>query len=158
MPVFNLVINSSNVIGSSNSKFQYKFIDGTLEINPESEICVSQVVIPYSWFNISNGYYNNDTLSYFFPGGAGYSNEYFIILQDGFYTINDFSNYILGQMFLNNQYLINNTTGENVYYMQLLANPTYYSNQLLCFATPTSLPTGYSEPPAGFNNNPLNIY
>ena len=148
---FNLILNSSNVVGTSNSQFRYNFIKGSFTIPEDSEMCVSQIVIPYSWNNISTSYYSNATIQYIFPYSATTTKTYTVVLPDGFYTTSDINNFLQGYMILQNQYLIETSTGNNVYYIQLISNPTYYSNQILTFSIPTSLPTGYTAPSLGFN-------
>ena len=61
--VFNLILNSPNVSNPNNTFYSKSFINGSLTIPTGSEMCVSQIIIPYSWFNISSNYSNN-SLSY----------------------------------------------------------------------------------------------
>ena len=63
---YTLVLNSNNVINSHNTEYKYNFINGNFLINEGSQMCVSQIIIPYSWYNVNNGYYSNATLSYIF--------------------------------------------------------------------------------------------
>ena len=65
---FTLVMNSSNVVGSNNNTFRYNFLSGNFTTK-NSEMCISNVVIPYSWYNISSNYANN-LLSIEFPTAA----------------------------------------------------------------------------------------
>ena len=123
---YNLVLNSSNVIGSNNTEFRYNFINGNFKIYEGAKMCVSQVVIPYSFFNINNGYYQNATMQYIFG-----NNTYTITFPDGFYQVSDLNKYIELYMINQNQYLYNATTGYNTYFIQLVTNVTYYSNQLI---------------------------
>ena len=158
---YNIILNSSNVIGNSNSQFTYKFINGCYNINDDSEICVSQIIIPYSWFNINGSYYNNATIKYYFPNGSS-NNLYTVIFPNGFYSVNDLNNYLQLYMVSQNQYFYNSTTTQNLYYIQITTNTTYYSNQIIVNPVPTSLPTNYSLPTmtyngytyTGFNCNP----
>ena len=159
---YTLVLNSSNVIGSNNSIFKYNFIGGSFTINKGSEMCVSQIIIPYSWFNISKSYYSNAVIQYKFPR-AGTSDTYTITLQDGYYDINSLNNAIQLYMVSQNQYFYNTNSIQNLYYLQLITNITYYSNQIVETLVPISLPTNYSIPTAttiggftytGFNCNP----
>ena len=108
-----LVLNSSNVIGINNSQFQYKFVNGAFTINEGSEICISQITIPYSWFNINQNFYNNATLQYRWYYGAGLYNTYTVVFPSGFYTISDLNNYLQQYMISQNQYFYNSTTGLN---------------------------------------------
>ena len=158
---YHLVLNSSNVIGINNSQYKYNFINGNFVINEDSEMCVSQIVIPYSWFNINNSYYNNATLQYHWYYGNGLFNVFTIVFPDGFYSVNDLNNYIALYMINQNQYFYNATTGLNLYFIQLVTNITYYSYSFILIPVPSSLPSGYSLPSnvvngytySGFNCN-----
>lgn len=146
---YNIILNSSNVIGINNSHFQYNFINGNFIINKDSEMCVSQIIIPYSWFNITKSY-NNYTIQYYFPNGSS-NNLYTVNFPDGFYTISDLNNYLQLYMVSQNQYFYNSTTGQNLYYIQIITNTTYYSNQIIVNPVPISLPTNYSLPTTTYN-------
>ena len=67
MGVFNVILNSSNVINSNNSYFVKEFTTGGLSIPPNSQMAVSQISIPYSFFNITANYSNNK-FSYIWNG------------------------------------------------------------------------------------------
>ena len=62
-----LVLNSSNVSASNNTSFRYNFIQGAFAIPEGSEVCISSIVIPYSWFNVNGSQYANNVFSYYFP-------------------------------------------------------------------------------------------
>ena len=66
--VFNLILNNTNVANKDNTRYAYKFISGGLKIYEGAEMCVSQVILPYSWYNVNAGLYNNNTISYFWSG------------------------------------------------------------------------------------------
>lgn len=143
-----LVLNSNNVIGTNNSTYEYKFIQGAFKAK-NNEIAVSSLTIPYSWFNISS-FYNNKTFSLTFPYLAT-TTTLNITLPDGFYTVTDLNNYIQLQCINNGLYLIN--SGQYVYFIDLATNYTYYSNQFIFTLVPTALVgayAAYSLPPFGF--------
>ena len=142
---YTLVLNSSNVIGSNNSIFKYNFINGSFVVNADSEISISQVVIPYSWFNINKTFYTNATLQYKFPNGST-NNTYTVIFPDGYYSVSDLNHYLQLYMVSQNQYFYSSTAGTNLYYIQIVTNTTYYSNQIIIYNVPTVLPSGYSLP------------
>ena len=83
---YSLVLTSSNVVaGSNNTSYKYNFIQGSFNIPENSEISISSVVVPYSFYNISAVYGNNSfVLNY--PQLGVYS-VVPITLPDGFYTI-----------------------------------------------------------------------
>jgi hypothetical protein len=145
---YNIILNSTNNIDiQNNSIYRYHFSNGNFKINENSEICVSQVQIPYSWYNISAFYSNN---SFQFIDWLNVTRT--ITLPDGFYTIADIQNYLELYFINNGLYLINN--GINVYYFSMYTNQTYYKNQFVFYNVPTSLPLGYTQP-SNFIGYPL---
>ena len=141
MTIFNLVLNSSNVSNSTNSSYTYKFVQGNFHIK-NAQCCISQIIMPYSWVNISASIYQNATFQYKWVDGTTYS----ITLPDGFYQISDIQNYLYQMQISNNQYLMNTSTGQYQVFINLFTNVAYYSNQLILQTVPTSLPNGYSAP------------
>jgi hypothetical protein len=150
---FTLILNSTNVIGNYNSQYKYNFLNGGFNVSENSAIAVSQVILPYSWFNISQSVYGNATFSYIWYYGAGLARTYTVILPDGNYSTIDINNYLEQYFISQNQYFTNASTGMNLYYIKLVSNATYYTNQFLFSPLPSSLPTGYTAPSAGFNYN-----
>jgi hypothetical protein len=55
---YNLVLNSSNVVGSNNNTYVYDFIGGNFVVKDDYEICAAQVTIPYSWYTLDVQYGN----------------------------------------------------------------------------------------------------
>jgi hypothetical protein len=79
---YNLVINGSNVVNALKNTYRYDFINGTFEIAEGSEIMITSLQIPYSWFNITSRN-NNNAFNFYWPstvvqrltitdGGSGY--------------------------------------------------------------------------------------
>ena len=139
-----LILNNNNLIGTNNNTYQYNFLNGCFNIKEDSSICISQITIPYSWYNINSGLYNNNSFQYTFSGST-----FTFTLSDGFYGISDISQALQNYMISQNQYLINTSTGIYQYFIVLASNTTYYANQILTFPIPSSLPTGYTAP-SGF--------
>ena len=142
---FTLIMNSTNVVGIYNNTYQYKFITGNFTAK-DSEMAISNIVIPYSWYNIT-AQYGNNKLTLVFPTAAT-TVTLNLTFPDGFYTVNDIQNYIELQCQNNGLYLIN-ATGAYEYYTQLSYNATYYAVQLIAFVVPNALPAGYTSPPTG---------
>jgi hypothetical protein len=138
-----LILNSSNIIGNNNNTLQYKFINGNYNIKEGSTLSLSSMTIPYSWFNVSTKY-NNKQFGYIYPSFAG-PIVTVTTLPDGFYTVDDLNNYLHLLMLNNNHYLINDL-GQNVFYLELSYNVTYYACQITGFTLPTALPAGWSFP------------
>lgn len=141
---FTLVLNSNNVVANSNNtQFRYNFLNGSFRIEEGAQMCVSSVVMPYSWFNISQQYGNN-TFSFTFPQTAG-AVSYNVTIPDGFYTTADINDYFQQFCIANGLYLIN-SSGQYVYYMVFALAVNSYANQVLFFNVPTALPSGYTAP------------
>lgn len=140
-----IVLNSDNVVtNGTKSQYAYNFINGGLTVPEGSLMCISNVTIPYSWFNINSALYNNNTFQYTFPTSSG-QQTFTVTMPNGFYDAVAINNYLQIQMIANGQYLVN-SSGENVYYMSLMYNINYYAIQLICNPVPTSLPSGYTNP------------
>lgn len=141
---FTLVLNSQNSVGTGNNTYKYNFIQGMFNIPPDSEVMVANVQIPYSFYNITAAY-NNNQFQFSWPtGSAGYTTST-IIIPDGFYTTTSL-NYYLQQWMISNGYYLVNGSGQNVYYYSIQYNSYQYGNQLLAYLVPTTLPAGYTAP------------
>jgi hypothetical protein len=81
--MFNLVINSNNVANNLNNSYEYKFKNGNFTVPEGSQIMITSLQIPYSWYNVSSRY-NNTNFRLHWPsptvssctitaGGSGYT-------------------------------------------------------------------------------------
>ena len=142
---FILTLNSTNVSNTNtNTSFKYNFINGGFTCK-DYEMCVSSITLPYSFYNVSSNY-SNKTFSLIFPTAAT-TVQYDITLPDGFYTVNDINSYIQQVCVTNGAYLID-SSGNYVYFIQLVYNIAYYSVQLLTFLVPNAIGT-YTRPSSG---------
>jgi hypothetical protein len=149
-----LILNNRNIIGSNNNTFQYNFKNNGFSIPVGSEISVSSIQLPYSWYNVST-FYQNQNFRIIWPTiDASQTINYNIVLDNGFYTVNDIQNFIEQFCIANNLYLIN-ANGDYVYYINLNYNLTAYKIQLILEPVPASLPVGYTSP-VGFPAFPTN--
>jgi hypothetical protein len=140
-----LIINSNNVVKNGyNSQYVYNFIQGVVNIPDGTEMCVSQITIPYSWFNVNAQMYNNAQFQYTFPTSTG-QQTFTVNLANGFYSAQDIQQVLETNFIENGNYLVD-SQGNNVYYMSIADDSTYYAVQLVCYAVPTSLPSGYTNP------------
>jgi len=139
----NLILNSSNVTNQPNV-FQYNFLNGAFVIPIGSEMCISGITIPYSWYNIQQQFYNNTIFQYTWTEAA-ITTTYTVQLPNGYYSVNTLNDYIQGELINQGLYLVD-ANGDNVYYISLVYNVSTYSVQLLSFAVPAVLPAGYTNP------------
>lgn len=136
-----ITLNSDNITSTNyNNILTYNFQGGGVSFQ-NNDICLGQMSIYYSWFNISNSIYKNTTFSYTWIDGTIVN----ITLPDGLYSINAINSYLENQMVLNTHYLIDNN-GNYVYYLQFTTNVVYYSVQYVSYAVPAILPAGWSQP------------
>ena len=137
-----IVCNSTNIVNSPiNNKLVYKFQNGGAKFE-NNDIALAQFSLYYSWFNINQILYNNTTCSYIWIDGTTVN----ITIPDGYYTATSLNAYIESIMVANTHYLINTSTGDFVFYIQLQENATFYAIQLNCYAVPTTLGTTLSFP------------
>ncbi len=141
--IFPIVLNQNNYVDANT--FTYQFPRGSVYLNNAS-VSLSQINIFYSWGNIESQY-NNNKFKLIFPDntGPGFT-EYDVTIPYGNYNVEDLNQYLQHWSIQNNKYIVNNTTGQNVYYIELIANPQRYVIQFISHDLPTSLPAGYSNP------------
>jgi hypothetical protein len=143
---FNLVLNSSNNVGSNANTFLYNFIGGNFKVDDGMEICLAFASIPYSFYNITS----DQTVTIIWPTAAT-TQSFTWTIAAGFYTVSDL-NLALQLFCVNNSlYLVNGSS--NVYYLSLYTNTALYKNQLIAELVPTALPSGYTAP-VGFPTYP----
>lgn len=139
-----IIINASNVVQNTyNDTYTYQFPVGSITFK-DDQVAISQISIPYSWFNISSTLYNNNQFQYIWYNSLG-SQTYTITIPDGFFDVSDINSYLQTQMVKNGHYLIN-SSGQYVYYLEIITNSNFYAIQLNSFPIPTSLPSGWTNP------------
>lgn len=124
-----LILNSSNILqNTNNSTFIYKFPAGNVEFVKGQKIALANLSMYYSTFNITATYGNNK---------MGYkwidNTEITITMPDGFYDITDINNYLHQIMLFNGHYLVNNDTGDYVYFITIGANASTYTFEINAF-------------------------
>lgn len=142
-----IILNKNNIVSNGlNNTFSFNF-SGTSVNFKNQEICLSSLQLYNSQFNINGSLYNNNTFTVAVPTAATYSNIS-ITLPNGYYSYSDISNYITAQLINAGAYLIDNQ-GDNITYVQVRENATYYSCEITLLATPTSVPGGWTRPATG---------
>jgi len=161
-----ITFTRDNFVGVDNNRLVYD-VPGSKSMEG-SEIALSTLYMYYSWQNINDATLNNNTFTFTLPdldidgtgaalpGAPPYSGITFTVtIPPGLYEIADINAFLQQFCINNNFYLVNSTTGEFVYFLQLQTNATLYKVQINLFALPTiPLAAGYSAPPGGFLNNP----
>ena len=150
--VFPIVLNSKNAVVGNNSQYVYKFPRGSINLKKAS-VALSQVNMYYSWANINAAAFNNASFQIIFPDATPgtFFSTIDVTVPNGNYTVEALNSYLQSVFIAGNRYLINNSTGQFRYFYEILSNPQTYSIQLISHTIPTSLPTGFTEPPGGFS-------
>lgn len=140
-----IVLNSTNLVNDGqNNKLVYSFPGSVLF--KDTYVALSQVSMYYSWYNISAELQNN-ILQYTFRSGA-VTTTYTITIPDGLYEVETLNELLQFTFIANGQYLVD-STGNNVYYAEIVINPSRYAVQINTFLIPLALPAGFTNP-AGY--------
>lgn len=124
-----------------------KFVS-PISLPRKTKIALNSINIYYSWRSILASLGNN-TLNYIFNGIS-----YPVVFPDGFYSIEDINGYLHFVMKTNGHYLVDNN-GDEVYYISIQENQTYYSFTFTFDVFPIVLPVGWSDVSGILNVPPL---
>ena len=144
-----LIISGNDLIPNDyyGNKYRYNFPVGSVSFN-DDQVAVASIQMYYSWFNISSAStgsrYNNNSFSYVWYNGSG-SATFNVVIPDGYYSVETLNAFFQSVMIQQGHYLVNGS-GQNVFYLELTENPTYYAIQFNSFPIPTSLPSGWTNP------------
>lgn len=124
-----IVLNKLNVVpNTQNTKYVYRFPKPF--VADSHEVALSSLNMYYSFPNIQKNYKNN-IFSYMWWDHLGnLTSRQDIIIPDGNYSISVLSDYIHSQMFLRGHYLKDASNQDNIYFISMIENPTYYATQI----------------------------
>jgi hypothetical protein len=138
-----IVVNQNNIVqDGNNNTFVYNFPNSVSF--PNHEITVQTVSMYYSWTNINASPLGNNTFSYNWTVG-GTTTSFTVTIPDGLYEISTINQYLQSIFIANGHYLVN-SANQNVYYAELIVNPSIYAVQVNTYLVPTSLPSGWTQP------------
>ena len=147
-----IVINSSNHVEGTRNKFIYTF-PSQLKLTENHRVGVSGVSMYNSTFNIESKRGNNVlTLIW----NADSQTSYTFTFPDGYYSVAQMNEFLQQQMILNNLY-VTNSSGQYVYFVELVTNSSRYAVQLNTYFLPTSANAtslGYTKPSVASWNYP----
>jgi hypothetical protein len=127
-----------------------------------SQIALSSCYLYYCWENINGTTLRNNTFSILWPelttnaDGSALttpipSTQLDIVMPDGLYEIDSINKYLQYYCVENNLFLIDNGTGQYVYFLELMVNATRYKIQFNSYALPAyNNMVGYTQPAGGF--------
>jgi hypothetical protein len=137
-----IIISSQNVVDNGmNDTYRFKF-PSAVEFRND-QIALSNISIYYAWFNVNQTMYNNHRFQYRWVDNTVHD----VVYPDGaYYTVAQLQTYFYSVMYNNRHYLINNTTGDVLIYLEFVENVTIYGITMTVYAVPTALPTDYQLP------------
>ena len=137
-----LVLNETNIVGVNNNTLIYSF-PSSVDLTG-CEIAVSNITMYYAWDNINSSTLQNNIFTYTWVSGAT-ATTYTVNIPNGLYELADINAYLQFVFIQNGHYLVN-SSGQNVYYAEMIINPTQYAVQVNTFAVPVALPAGFTNP------------
>jgi hypothetical protein len=127
-----IVLNQSDLVqDGKNNALVYKFPNSVQF--PHHEIAVQQISMYYSWQNINAVPLGNNKFTVIWDG-----TPVVYTIPDGLYEIADINRFLQFSFIQQGKFLINDS-GQNVYYAEMLVNPTLYAVQLNTFPWPTGV-------------------
>ena len=131
-----LILNSRNIKPESgNSIFIYDFPRGSFVVK-DDYIAIAEISMYWSAFNISSAYRNNQ-FSYTWVDGTIHQ----VIFPDGYYEVSQINEFLQFTMIQNGHYLINTTTTDFVYLLEMVINQSQYAVQINNYVISATLAT-----------------
>jgi hypothetical protein len=122
-----IILNSNNIVpNSGNSTFIYNFPQGGVQFKDDL-IAVQQVSLYNSVFNISTSNQNNQ-FSYIWVDGT----TNVVNIPNSYLELNELNALMQSVMISNKHYLLT-STGDFVYFLNLVVNPSLYAYQINSF-------------------------
>jgi hypothetical protein len=146
--VKSLILTANNIVDDEyRNTFKYTFPTGAVNFYQGDRLALCALSCYMNWFNISDSLNNNKFTYYWFSSAYPYgdfTDQFDVTIPSGYYTTETLNEYLQYTMINNKTYL---EDGSNyVYYIEMKYNTTYNRLQLVCYALPTALPSGYSYP------------
>lgn len=139
-----IVLKSSNITDpNTNAVFKYDFPNSVNLI--DHEVALISASMYYSWNNIST-ILENRTFQYQYVDGLNVTQTVTVTLDEGLYEISDINKALQFSMINEGLYLTDNTTNENIYYIEFVINTVRNSVDINTYAVPTSHPGGFTAP------------
>lgn len=123
----NIILNKNNINNSFNSELRYEF-NKPHTFSKGDTIAVSHINLFYSWFNITKVYNNNKFQYVWWDINGELTDIIDVVIPDGYYSINTLNEFLQSKMVQNNHYLTDGSN--NIYFIELLTNSTYYSTEI----------------------------
>ena len=139
-----IVLESSNITDpQTNAVFKYDFPNSVNLI--DHEVALISASMYYSWNNIST-VLQNRTFQYQYIDDTNTTRTVTVVLDEGLYEISYLNKALQFSMIKENVYLIDNETGDNIYYLEFAINTVRNSVDINTYPVPTNHSGGTSEP------------
>ena len=124
-----LCLNSKNIVeGTGNSQLTFQFPAGAINLIEGDQLALSSVSMYNSVFNITAALGNN-TFKYTWVDATVKT----VTIVDGFYDVDALNDYLHQIMLNNGHYLIENSTGNFVWFLTIQINVTIYAIQIQAY-------------------------
>ncbi len=123
---------------TNNNRLTYKF-QNSVQFKSGTRIALQNINMYYSWYNVTTSN-NNNKFSYTWWDENGDETEPIeITIADGYYTIDTLNEAIQEKLVINKHYVTKTINGvlSNLYFIEILANASFYKFQLNCYYVPT---------------------
>ena len=136
--VATLVFSQNNIVNLNNGNNQLAYQFPNSVSFPNHEIAIQNISMYYSWVNINATTLQNNTFYYVWYVGATLT-QFPVVIPDGLYEISTINSFLQFTMIANGHYVYDNTTSNNVYFAELVVNPSDYSVQINTYNVPYQL-------------------
>ena len=124
-----LILDSNNIVaGSNNTKLIYQLPGGNIQFVQGQRVALSSITLYNSTPNITTSN-QNTSFSYTWLDG----NTYVVNIPDGNYDIPSLNTFFQSIMLNNGHYLVENSSGQLVFFITMTINATYYAVQLTSY-------------------------
>jgi hypothetical protein len=124
-----LALNSKNIVaGTGNSQLQYDFPSGSITLNDGDQLALSSVSMYNSVYNFTAAL-NNSTFTYTWIDGT----EVTVTIPDSFLDVDGLNDYLHQVMLNKGHYLIEDATGNFVWFITIQINVSIYAIQIQCY-------------------------
>jgi len=130
-----LILNQTNVVaGTNNTLMEYTFPSGGIQLKQGQQVALGSITMYNSTPNIAPVYVNN-SFQYQWIDNLPYT----VSIATGFYEISDLNNYMHQTMLNNGHYLIENSTGNFVWFLTMAVNASTYAIDVVTYRMNTTL-------------------
>ena len=128
-------MNSTNVVaGTNNTVFEYSFPGGGVKLTEKDKVALASITMYNSSPNISTVYVN-DSFQYRWVDNSLFT----VTLATGFYEILDINNAMHQTMLNNGHYLVENATGNYVWFLTMAVNAATYNIDVVTYRLTSAL-------------------